>query len=550
MSYGGASDDDGSFSKSKPLLRSARRPPSLSVITELNRSGRRDHPLSLLVVSCFGVLILAAFAVFATISHERSSGLDPSSRKMLSIVRGDICADAVALRAARSRTLRAVVLGHSVAAPGGHPKYPELLRETLGPRWPVEVSNYAVFGSQTDDCVNTVIPRPAVQDALARADVVFVDFSKATSNHSKCIGCREMWARRATRSAVAAEQLILRLRALPQRPAIVFLVWWHGGWVWDCGGTPKDALEFAATSFHNVSTLSYQQTACAMNPREKHLGWIVSGGQIEMHPDESTHRQIAQLLGRFLVDRAAHPACAPGARQQRTLAPAASLGAACAAGAEPYMTFGFGANETFPAAASGAWRVYADDKIASKPGWILDATEAPAQGDAATLRIGFKAPLNGTLIVVGRLRSYGDEWGSARVWVDGDEDRAVVVDGRWDEPFSQTQHEVLSFGDLCGSDCRHVASNATLEMKRLNRTAARSVGKRAKKRGTNVTPHVAHVVATWYRRRKLAGSPEHTLSIQRTRPATKFKLLHLTVCDGRSAAESKAEFDEWAKEIL
>jgi len=45
----------------------------------------------------------------------------------------------------------------------------------------------------------------------------------------------------------------------------------------------------------------------------------------------------------------------------------------------------------------------------------------------------------------------------------------------------------------------------------------------------------------------VAGAPEHTLSIQRIRRATKFKLLHLTICDGRTAAEQKAEFDEWAR---
>ena len=123
----------------------------------------------------------------------------------------------------------------------------------------------------------------------------------------------------------------------------------------------------------------------------------------------------------------------------------------------------------------------------------------------------------------------------------------MVVDGRWDEPFSQTQHEVLSLSDLCGADCCRVASNATIAPPK---TAARSVVKRSGKAGTKVNPRVALSVAKWYRRRKLEGSPEHTLSIQRTRPANKFKLLHLTVCDGRSAAESKAEFDEWAKEIL
>ena len=162
--------------------------------------------------------------------------------------------------------LRAVVLGHSVAAPAGrdHPKYPELLRETLGPRWPIDISNFAVYGSTADECVNTVIPRPAVQDVLSRADVVFVDFS--------------------TR--------------LPR----------------------------------------------------------------------------------------------------------------------------------------------------------------PVPGKA--------------------------------------------------------MHQVLN---------------------------------RASARGNNINPHVAYGVVNWYRKRMVAGAPEHTLSIQRARPATKFKLLHLTVCDGRGAAEQKAEFDEWAR---
>ena len=73
------------------------------------------------------------------------------------------------------------------------------------------------------------------------------------------------------------------------------------------------------------------------------------------------------------------------------------------------------------------------------------------------------------------------------------------------------------------------------------------VVKRASARGSNVNPSVVYSVVTWYRRRMVAGAPEHTLSIQRARPATKFKLLHLTVCDSRGYAEQKAEFDEWAR---
>ena len=61
------------------------------------------------------------------------------------------------------------------------------------------------------------------------------------------------------------------------------------------------------------------------------------------------------------------------------------------------------------------------------------------------------------------------------------------------------------------------------------------VVKRASARGNNINPRGFSVV-TWYRRRMVAGAPEHTLSIQRARPGTKFKLLHLTLCDGRGAA--------------
>ena len=133
------------------------------------------------------------------------------------------------------------------------------------------------------------------------------------------------------------------------------------------------------------------------------------------------------------------------------------------------------------------------------------------------------------------------------MWIDGDEDRAVVVDGRWDEPFSQTQHEVLSFADLCGADCRRVASNATRLPRPVPGKAMHQVLNRASARGNNINPHVAYGVVTWYRKRMVAGAPEHTLSIQRARPATKFKLLHLTVCDSRGYSEQKAEFEEWAR---
>ena len=78
-------------------------------------------------------------------------------------------------------------------------------------------------------------------------------------------------------------------------------------------------------------------------------------------------------------------------------------------------------------------------------------------------------------------------------------------------------------------------------------SAASSSGDPARARGNNINPHVAYGVVTWYRKRMVAGAPEHTLSIQRARPATKFKLLHLTVCDSRGYSEQKAEFDEWAR---
>ena len=170
-----ASEDD-SFKSTSQLLRDDSFKNSPLVTSKLSGSGSFKGQFTETENTrrrCAVVIVLVALALFAHAVAAPPSPPSPpsaSAHKMLSIVRGDICADAVALRAARSRTLRAVVLGHSVAAPGGHPKYPELLRETLGPQWPVEVSNYAVFGSQTDDCVNTVIPRPMVQDALARAD--------------------------------------------------------------------------------------------------------------------------------------------------------------------------------------------------------------------------------------------------------------------------------------------------------------------------------------------------------------------------------------------
>jgi len=151
-------DENDSFRSTSQLLREDSFKNSPLVTSKLSGSGSFKGQFTestrrrcAVVVA---VLVLVALALSAHAWHEQPlPPSPPSARKMLSIVRGDICADAAALRAARSRTLRAVVLGHSVAAPGSreHPKYPKLLRETLGPRWPVEVSNLAVYGSMADD---------------------------------------------------------------------------------------------------------------------------------------------------------------------------------------------------------------------------------------------------------------------------------------------------------------------------------------------------------------------------------------------------------------
>ena len=78
----------------------------------------------------------------------------------------------------------------------------------------------------------------------------------------------------------------------------------------------------------------------------------------------------------------------------------------------------------------------------------------------------------------------------------------ATVDGRWDQPFSQTEHTVLSLASLCGTTCRRrVAASPEL------------LGKRAQ------------------------IPLRHTLSVQRVAAHTKFKLLRLSVCDVRSGAQ-------------
>lgn len=182
------------------------------------------------------------------------------------------------------------------------------------------------------------------------------------------------------------------------------------------------------------------------------------------HPDYKAHRLISKLLsvGFMMQIRHVHRTDCSDVAKQQYLSPHLVDSSAHSVCSVPLVAMHAAdtaeSASSFDVQSSGAyWRFYNDSK--NKFGWILETNKTSLQQECAssdgstwcdaaipkhTLTLRIKLSEDTPVIQLKYLKSYAEEMGSVKVWMDDDVSDAVELNSKWDSPYSVMHMATLS----------------------------------------------------------------------------------------------------------